>query len=359
MNPSSAPPIVNDLPRRRSRERGNISRSHNDIEERNEVTKRDQRQPLMSQKEAFQRQLSKRSSDGKNFTPHRDSNAFHSQERHYQNEITAKHSRRDSSEIQSFNPTTHRSVHKSFHPELGNEQPSTSKKSSKSRYTPPRSPQRFEGEKSKSSKSSKHNKAPNSSGDTFETNDNKGGRNERNDRYSEKEVWRQKENKRDSERDHADRLKNDYGKGVKTTSKDLNKLKKRSNSNNNDDYCQVIKKSKNQSEDQGRADKSSRISENDKGYNHEDIKENNISRDSDIDSASSETKRVSALSRLGPKLSLNERLSSKLPETTGAFMQDSTHDVGPMNIDDQINGQLNMKNTTMHHQNERYFLLAD
>ena len=358
MNPSSAPPIVNDLPRRRSRERGNMSRSHNDFEERNEGTKRDQRQPLMSQKEAFQRQLSKRSSDGKNFTPHRDSNAFHSQERHYQNEITAKHSRRDSSEIQSFNPTTHRSVHKSFHPELGNEQPSTSKKISKSRYTPPRSPQRFEGEKSKSSKSSKHNKAPNSSGDTFETNDNKGGRNERNDRYSEKEVWRQKENKRDSERDHADRLKNDYGKGVKTTSKDLNKLKKRSNSNNNDDDCQVIKKSKNQSEDQGRANKSSRISENDKGYNHEDIKENNISRDSDIDSASSETKRVSALSRLGPKLSLNERLSSKLPETTGAFMQDSTHDVGPMNIDDQ-NGQLNMKNATMHHQNERYFLLAD
>ena len=357
MNPSSAPPIVQDFPRRRSRERGTISRSHNDMEQKNEVTKRDQRQPLMSQKEAFQRQQSKKSSDGKNFTPRRDSNAFHSQERHYQNEITTKRSRRDSSEIQSFNPTAHRSIHKSFHPEHGNEEPSTSKKSSKTRYTPPRSPQRFEEENSKSSKSSKH-KAPNSSGDTFETNDSNRGRNERYDRYSEKEIWRQKENERDSERDHNDRLKNDHVKSVKTTSKDLNKLKKRSNPNNNHDYCQVIKKSKNQSEGQGRARKSSKTSENDKSYKHEDIKENNISRDSDIDSASSETKRVSALSRLGPKLSLNERLSSKLPETTGAFKQDFTHDVGPINIEDQENNQLNMKNA-MHHQNDRYFLLAE
>ena len=359
MIPTSAPPIVKDFPGRRSRERGNISRSHNDMEERNEVTKRDQRQPLMSQKEAFQRQQSKKSSDGKNFTPRRDSNAFHSQERHYQNEITTKHSRRNSSDMQSFNPTAHRSIHKSFHPEHGNEEPSTSKKSSKSRYTPPRSPQRFEGEKFKSNKSSKYNKAPNSSGDTFESNNSNGGRNERCDRYSEKEVWRQKENERDSERDHNDRLKNDHVKSVKTTSKDLNKLKKRSNPDSNHDYCQVIKKSKNQSEGLGRSRKSSKISENDKSYKHEDIKENNISRDSDIDSASSETKRVSALSRLGPKLSLNERLSSKLPETTCDFMQDSTHDVGPMNIDDQKNGQLNIKNATMHHQNDRYFYIAE
>ena len=42
-------------------------------------------------------------------------------------------------------------------------------------------------------------------------------------------------------------------------------------------------------------------------------KDNNSSKESDAESASSETKRISALARLGPKLTLNERLS-KLPD---------------------------------------------
>jgi len=62
-----------------------------------------------------------------------------------------------------------------------------------------------------------------------------------------------------------------------------------------------------------------------KGKRSMDSKDNNSSKDSDVESASSETRRVSALARLGPKVTLNERLS-KLPDPKDDFQEFSKND---------------------------------
>ena len=128
---------------------------------------------------------------------------------------------------------------------------------------------------------------------------------------------------------------------------DTVKNRKRSLSSESDEKSQRNKKLKQHDKFESKGRKSNELTQNEKSNTIEEIKENVVSKDSDLDSASSETKRVSALSRLGPKLSLNERLSS-LPETTENFSEQLEHDLGSLEkSSNQHNEQLALRSELM------------
>ena len=132
-------------------------RSKRDIEKNNEnIIAGDGRQPLISQKEAFQRQQSKNyCSDGKNITPKRKSNDTYSRDKSIPNDKNLmKYARRRSTENQFSNLTPPRENYKSF-PSGDNEELSISNRSTKSRHENRRLSRKSEDGKYESRKNSK------------------------------------------------------------------------------------------------------------------------------------------------------------------------------------------------------------
>ena len=337
--------------RRRSSERGNLVRSKHDIEKNNEnIIAGDGRQPLISQKEAFQRQQSKNyCSDGKNITPKRKSNDTYSRDKSIPNDKhLMKYARRRSTENQFSNLTPPRENYKSF-PSGDNEELSISNRSTKSRHENRRLSRKSEDGKSESRKNSKRENNVKTSGDRmsgiYRENEIKEKRNI--DIYSS-DLSRHNIHKSDIEEgDKVDRYKNEVMKNENRYTEDTVKNRKRSLSSESDEKFQRNKKLKQHDKFESKGRKSNELTRNEKSNTIEEIKENVVSKDSDLDSASSETKRVSALSRLGPKLSLNERLSS-LPETTENFSEQLEHDLGSLEkSSNQHNEQLALRSEPM------------
>lgn len=317
--------------RRRSSERGNLVRSKHDIEKNNEnIIDGDGRQPLISQKEAFQRQQSKNYfSDVKNITPKRKSNDTYSRDKSIPNDkYMMKSARRRSTENQFSNLTPPRENYKSFPSGDNEEELSISNRSTKSRHENRRLYRKSEDGKSESRKNSKRENNVKISRDRmseiYRENEIKEKRNI--DTYSS-DISSQNIHKSDIvEGDKVDRYKNEVMKNENRYTEDTVKNRKRSLSSESDEKSQRNKKLKQHANFESKGRKSNELARNEKSNTIEEIKENVVSKDSDLDSASSETKRVSALSRLGPKLSLNERLSS-LPETTENFSEQPEHDM--------------------------------
>ena len=115
----------------------------------------------------------------------------------------------------------------------------------------------------------------------------------------------------------------EINKSEKDKSEHSEKTKKRKLSDESRSETSSRKKGKNVPGLSSKGKRSASSNENKKGLHMLDTKENKGSRESDIDSVSSETKRVSALTRLGPKVTIRQRLS-KLPDendTSCEFMK--------------------------------------
>ena len=334
--------------RRRSSEKGNIYRSKNDMKENSEsAIGGERRQPLMSQREAFHRQQSKRHSNDDNHFTLKDSNAMHFQDKHiFNDEGSIKYSRGVSSENQTSNSTNHVGNHNSFHSE-DNKESSTIRKSSKTRHDNPRSPRQPEKVKSKYTQNSKTEKAERNIGHRrLEISDDKEIKKEKfYDKYDEHDIMRQTTLDRDT--DYSDlitKYKYEHRQSEKKTSEVARNNRKRPLSHDRDEENPLNKKSKHHSGFHPKGKKSAKSPNYEKSSNNDKNMESNISKDSDIDSASSETKRVSALSRLGPKITLTERLS-KLPESINDPVEQPKHDSTALQSKNEApqNSRLSMK----------------
>ena len=115
-------------------------------------------------------------------------------------------------------------------------------------------------------------------------------------------------------------------KSEKDKSEHSEKNKRRKLSDESRSETSSRKKGKNVPGLSSKGKRSASTNENKKDGHMLNTKENKGSRESDIDSVSSETKRVSALARLGPKVTLRQRLS-KLPDENDASSELMKHDV--------------------------------
>lgn len=306
-----------DKYRAQSSERGNNSISKNDTKENSESTiEGERRQPLMSQREAFHRQQSKRHSNDDNHFSLKKSNEIYFQNKHIpDDEGSIAYSRRISSENQTSISTTNMSNHNSFHLNVEKES-STIKQSSKTGYSHSRSPRQAEKEKSKYIQNTNTEKVEKNTRDKKrEIHDVKEIEKEKFlVKYNANDIGRQRTHDHDTEQsDLVTKHKYEH-KSEKYYSEDAGKNRKRPLSPDREEQNQPNKKGKHHSGYHAKGRKSSKTAHYGKSISSDKITENNTSKDSDLDSASSETKRVSALSRLGPKITLNERLS-KLSES--------------------------------------------
>ena len=115
-------------------------------------------------------------------------------------------------------------------------------------------------------------------------------------------------------------------KSEKDKSEHSEKTKRRKLSDESRSETSSRKKGKNVPGLSSKGKRSASRNENKKDAHMLDTKENKGSRESDMDSVSSETKRVSALARLGPKVTVRQRLS-KLPDENHASSEFIKHDV--------------------------------
>ena len=121
----------------------------------------------------------------------------------------------------------------------------------------------------------------------------------------------------------------EINKSEKDKSEHSEKTKRRKLSDESRSETSSRKKGKNVPGLSSKGKRSASSNENKKGLHMLDTKENKGSRESDIDSVSSETKRVSALTRLGPKVTIRQRLS-KLPDENDTSCEFMKNDVDLM-----------------------------
>ena len=328
--------------RRRSSERGAFTNFQNDTDDtRTSPTEFERGHPLISQREAFKRQQGKQPNikdedrKGETEVDGNEYNAANYEEKHrLKCEIIKNHSnsRRSSLDIQkksnTVNSTNQYVPHQSSN---YNECPSVQRNEKVKLERKSRSPRYDRHNSYQENRDPSLNKADQNCYKRSSTTSVRPHKKD-DEKYQYKGTAQEKANNIHKEKRNnntCNKNTNEHDKTRKRGSEDGETSRKRKSSDIGVENSPSTNKGKRQPGVQPKGKKPTTSPARDrrtpKDKRSMDSKDNNSSKDSDVESASSETKRISALARLGPKITLNERLS-KLPCTKDDFQEFSKND---------------------------------